>query len=439
MNKFKTLLKGSPLAMIVAGLLVAGVASAALLTIYGHTQGRAEVKQSVLFGDGTNATSYQVGNSAPVAGNVYYELETLVNHASDKPAGVQINTSYQSSAHSSWWTSEPGITTSYMHWTTPQNILTGVRPTVVYNSTGSKKYEMWYKTSEAATKIRYAYYSGGTWHGTDTSVSGSYDAPFVTKEGEEYYMVNYGPSGEKQFDIYTSTDGINWTDKGAIYAYSGSWYKIDNPEILKDDGGYKMYFQMKKTNDSTTQYYIFLATSSAKSMKQIAYDAGQGIKDFSIVSGDKYAGSILAPGAEGDWDSFRVMQPMVFKSGDKGYLMLYTGYDKYDVNADKIGYAKSADGIHNWTKVKVSKEGYDSTLGIGVFQPSIVKTNNNITLVYQKGNKINWTWLTHVLDGSNQMTLQPQEIKPFFIQNDFAINLTPYTYNIKTSVIPVTD
>ena len=433
MNKIKALFRGSTIAMVVTGLLIAGGASAALLTIYGHTTGTAKVQQSVLFGDGSTTKTYEVGNSDPVAGNVYYNLETLVNHASDKLAKVQLSTFYQSSAHNSWWTSEPGINTSYMYWKTPVTALTGIRPTAVYNSTGNKKYEVWYKVNEGASKIHYAYYNGSTWNGGDTDINGNYDAPSVIKEDGKYYMVDYGSNGEKQFDIYTSADGIHWADQGAIYIYSGSWNKIDNPEILKDNDGYKMYFQMKKTSDSNTKYYIFLAKSSAKSMKQIAYDAAHGTQDFSLVSGHQYAGSVLAPGTEGDWDSFRVMQPMVFKPGNKGYLMFYTGYDKYDQKG-RIGYAMSDDGI-SWNKIKVSKEGYDTNLGTNAWQSSIVKTNDNLVLFYQNGNKIDWTWLNNI---SNPETLNPQEIKPFFIKNDFAINLTPYTYNIKTNVTPVT-
>ena len=426
MKKIKNLFKGSPIAMIVAGLLIAGIASAALLTIYGHTTGTANVQQSVLFGDGTTTKTYEVGNSDPVAGNVYYELETLVNHASDKPADIQLNTSYQSSAHNAWWPNEDGITTSYMQWVAPQVVLTGERPTVVYNSTGSKKYEVWYKTS-GASYLRYANYDSA-WHiGGNTNVSSDYDCPFVMKENGKYYMVNYGSSSEKEFYIYTSDDGISWNKGPEIYADPHTNFeKIDNPKLLKDETGYKMYFQAKNTDGI---YSIHLATSDAKNLEEIA-------------GGDKYfnyQGSVLQPGAEGEWDSYRVMQPMVFKPGNKGYLMLYTGYDKYDMKG-KIGYAVSNDGI-SWTKVKASKEGYDTNLGTDAWKTSVVKTNNNLVLFYQNnqgGSKIDWTWLSSVVDSNSQMTIQPQEIKPFFIENDFAINLEPRTYSIKTDIIPVT-
>ena len=436
MKKIKSLLKSSPVAIIVTGLLIAGIASAALLTIYGSTTGTAtNVQQSVVFGDNSTTKTYEVGNSDPVAGNVYYDLATLVNNASDKSAIVELSTNQcmVGGGHCGDTSyDEPGITTSYLHWdvpTTARGINAGaVRPTVVYNSAGNK-YEMWYKTDEHADNIHYAYYADGIWKGgTNTDVSGNYDCPFVMKEGGKYYMVNYGSGDSKHFDIYTSDNGTNWTDKGTIYTETRSdLEKVDNPKILKDKNGYKMYFQ-GKVSASPQKYYIFSATSGAKNLKEIA----AGDKIFTAANGGH---SVLQPGAEGEWDSFRVMQPMVSKIGNKGYLMLYTGYDNYDQKG-KIGYAVSNDGI-SWTKVKVSKEGYDTNLGINAWKTSMVKTNDNLVLFYQDENdgKIKKTELANILD-SSQMTLQSQEIKPFFIKNDFVINLMPGDYQIRTDVKP---
>ena len=449
MKKIKNLLKGSPIAMVVAGILIAGVASAALLVVYGHTTGNAtNVQQSVLFGNDSTTKTYEVGNSAPVAGNVYYDLETLVNHASDKPAKIELQTKYLSHDHnSSWWDTEDGITTSYLHWATPvvtPGINAGVRPTVVYNpydGTGwnnYKEYEMWYKTSEGASYIHYAYYknSDGKWEGgTNTDVNGSYDAPFVMKEDGIYYMVNYGSGSEKKFYIYKSNDGINWTmGTSPIYTETrGDLGKIDNPMVIKDDNGYKMYFQgrVNKNPYPDGKYYIFEATSNATNLKDIA----DGTEKFTAANGGH---SVLHPGESGSWDEWRIMQPWVTKIGNKGYLMMYTGYDRGGNPDGAIGYAASSDGITNWKKIKVSKSGYDTIIGKDAYQPTLVKTNDNLVLFYQNKDKIDWTKLTSVINTSNQMTLQPQEIKPFFIKNDFVINLKPETYMIKTSVNPIT-
>ena len=449
MKKIKELFKKSSVAMVVAGLVVAGVASAALLTIYGSRTGNAtDVQQSVVFGDGTTEQTYEVGNSNPVAGNVYYDLVVLKNDSLEKSATVDLGTQYWYGGHHDFADApEPGITTSYLHWATPQSTLTGVRPTAIYNSydgTGYqnyKKYEVWYKVKESGVDyLHYAYYHPDsswnyTWDGTDTNVVGANDCPFVMKEDGKYYMVNYILSSEKEFYIYTSDDGVNWAVSGSpIYTETkirNDIEKIDNPMIIKDNDGYKMYFQgrLNKNAYPDGKYYIFAATSDATNLKDIA----DGTKKFTAANSGNL---ILQPGESGSWDEHRIMQPWVTKIGNKGYLMMYTGYDRGGNPDGAIGYAVSSNGISNWEKIKVSKEGYDTIIGKNAYQPTLVKTDNNLVLFYQNGSKIDWTWLTNVLNGSSQMTLQAQEIKPFFIKNDFAINLKPMSYTIKTTVNP---
>ena len=124
MKKIKNLLKGSPVAMVVAGILIAGVASAALLTYYGVLKGKAEVWQSVLVnGQGIKTGSleitYDIGDSPAIAGNTYTSLNTLENRA-DVPAKVKFETT-QCVADSGWCNhpghKEEGITTTY--WKVP--------------------------------------------------------------------------------------------------------------------------------------------------------------------------------------------------------------------------------------------------------------------------------------------------------------------------------
>jgi len=80
-NKIKSLFKGSPIAMVVAGLLVAGVASAGLLTLYGTMTGTADVEQSVVFGNGDTEKIYDIGNSPATAGNTYTQDYNLLNRS----------------------------------------------------------------------------------------------------------------------------------------------------------------------------------------------------------------------------------------------------------------------------------------------------------------------------------------------------------------------
>ena len=73
MNKIKNLLKGSPIAMVVAGLVIAGVASAALLAYYGRITGEVRVKQSVVLdGYPVNRVTDEVRGSA---GDIIYGRE----------------------------------------------------------------------------------------------------------------------------------------------------------------------------------------------------------------------------------------------------------------------------------------------------------------------------------------------------------------------------
>ena len=79
MEKIKNLVKASPIAMAVIGLMVAGVASAALLTVYVTAIGTADVKQSVVFGNGDTHKEYIIGDSPAIAGNTYTEDYNLKN------------------------------------------------------------------------------------------------------------------------------------------------------------------------------------------------------------------------------------------------------------------------------------------------------------------------------------------------------------------------
>ena len=81
MNKIKSLLKRSPIAMVVAGVLVAGVASAAILAVYTTMVGKGNVEQSVVFGNGDTEKSYTIGDSSTIAGNTYTQNYNLMNRS----------------------------------------------------------------------------------------------------------------------------------------------------------------------------------------------------------------------------------------------------------------------------------------------------------------------------------------------------------------------
>ncbi len=115
MKKILKALKASPIAMIVAGVLIAGVASAALLSVYGNMLGTADVQQSVKFGNGDTEKTYTIGDSPAIAGNTYTQDYNLRND-SDTTAPIKFATQYKVTGVHGWWNSEEGVETSY--WST---------------------------------------------------------------------------------------------------------------------------------------------------------------------------------------------------------------------------------------------------------------------------------------------------------------------------------
>jgi len=118
MNKIKSLFKGSPIVMVIVGLLVAGVASAAILAIYTTMLGEGTVEQSVVFGNGDTSKTYTIGDSPAIAGNTYIENYNLLNR-SETTAPIKFVTN-QCMVGGGYCGDvdhdEPGVETSY--WST---------------------------------------------------------------------------------------------------------------------------------------------------------------------------------------------------------------------------------------------------------------------------------------------------------------------------------
>jgi len=253
------------------------------------------------------------------------------------------------------------------NWTAPSTALANAdRPTVLFDGTN---YHLWYVASGAV------YHSTSTdpsSFGVGTVVTGlgtEYDCPFVMKEDDTYYMLNYD-TDVQSFYIFTSGNGTDWTEAGEVYDGAGlsDWEKIDNPKLLKEsDNTYKMYFQVK-SNAAGNPYYIYLATTTQTSLSAIA--DGDDDNDFTLAA----TNPVLSPGTSGEWDDFRVMQPMVVKDGSD-YYMWYVGYVSSDTTG-KIGFAFSSDGV-SWTK------GHGNPiLTDNVWKPSVLKLGDTYHMWY---------------------------------------------------------
>jgi len=118
MNKKKSLLKRSPIAMVIAGILIAGVASAAILAVYTTMVGEGDVEQSVVFGNGDTEKSYTIGDSPAIAGNTYTQNYNLMNRSeTTAPIRFVTNQCKVGGGHCPEENhDEPGVTTSY--WST---------------------------------------------------------------------------------------------------------------------------------------------------------------------------------------------------------------------------------------------------------------------------------------------------------------------------------
>ncbi len=118
MNKIKQVIKKSPLAVVVVGILVAGVASAAFLTVYTTMTGDGNVEQSVVFGNGDKSKTYTIGNSPAIAGNTYTQEYNLKNKSETvAPVEFVTNQCMVGDASCGWQQhDEEGVETSY--WST---------------------------------------------------------------------------------------------------------------------------------------------------------------------------------------------------------------------------------------------------------------------------------------------------------------------------------
>jgi len=104
--------------MVVAGVLVAGVASAAVLAVYTTMIGQGTVKQAVVFGNDDTSKEYTIGESSAIAGNTYTQNYNLKNKSeTTAPVKFVTNQCIVGGGHCGDSNhDEPGVETSY--WST---------------------------------------------------------------------------------------------------------------------------------------------------------------------------------------------------------------------------------------------------------------------------------------------------------------------------------
>jgi len=191
-----------------------------------------------------------------------------------------------------------GQTLNVAQWTGP-TALTGVSGREAVIKVGNT-YHMWYSPSDSAI-----YHTSSTEpdsFGTGTACTfGTTDADkpaevgsvTVLEEGGTFYMIAYG-STNKLFNIYTSSEGVAWTNAGLVFDGAGlpAYNKIDGPYLFKDGTKYRLYFQVKTPETSPTAYNIYTAESNAASLAAIAA-SGETV-DFTLANSNN---PVLSPGA----------------------------------------------------------------------------------------------------------------------------------------------
>jgi len=251
--KIKSLIKGSSAAMIITGVLVAGVASAAILTVYTTMLGESNVQQSVTFGNGDVEKEYTIGNSPAIAGNTYIQEYNLKNNSeTTAPIKFVTNQCIVGGGHCSDLDhDEEGIETSY--WSTLEltkkdinswDPIGGATGNLVYKLVGSEfEYEFEAAGLFAGTSYSLIYYAdkqdrfvdwGGNNPGALIATFETDDSGDISEEGSKNLAMNLPHSSDWNGSAeanYCEEDNYNLCRGAKIWLVPSSDYSVSEKKV----------------------------------------------------------------------------------------------------------------------------------------------------------------------------------------------------------------
>ncbi len=219
---------------------------------------------------------------------------------------------------------------------------------------------------------------------------------------EMWFNACPGPTSDDTWRPYSigravSSDGITWSmyPSPVLSPDPGTWdsFTTDAPQVLRENGQYKMWYSSYNNNLPSKPGYLGYATSPDG------------------IHWTKYSGNpVFGPGTA-DWEAAGPYCCFVV-SQQGGYKMWYDGYN-LSLTMAKIGYAESSDGI-NWIRDTVN----NPVLGVGgpgqwdgsfVNQPNVVSIGDSSYMWYvgSRSGFRGWTGLAVSKDGRTNWTRCP--------------------------------
>lgn len=164
-----------------------------------------------------------------------------------------------------------------------------------------------------------------------------------------------------QTRLADSPDGVEWRDRGTALspgpqAWEGN-YIAANGSVLLDGGRFWYWYQ-----------------AGPKGAPRIGL-----ARSLDAHNWRKEPAPVLGPGPWGSWDECGVADPYVIREGSRFYLY-YLGQDRARPTRQRIGVARSADGVH-WEKLRSNPVlELDGERGLG--EPAVWRSRGFYWMLY---------------------------------------------------------